>query len=75
MKIDNVVKLRKWLIKQLDPLCATADATANYILTLLKKDTTDLNELRIICGKELTTFLKERTDTFVHNLFEVLRGT
>lgn len=74
MKISNASKLRKWVCKALDPICDTAEATSNYVLTLLKKDIEDVEELKTICIKELTTFLKDHTVSFVNDLFEVLNG-
>ena len=72
MKIDDISTLKKWIVRRIDDFCPTAEATSNYAITLLKKESTNQEELMEICKQSLATFLKDRTDDFVSDLFHTL---
>ena len=72
MKIEDVSALRKWVVKRIDDFCPTAEATSNYVITLIKKESNGQEELMEICRQSLVTFLKDKTDDFVSDLFHTL---
>ena len=72
MKIEDVSALRKWVVKRIDDFCPTAEATSNYVITLIKKESSGQEELMEICRQSLVTFLKDKTDDFVSDLFHTL---
>jgi len=66
--------LRKYLIRQLEPISEAEPAVlAKYVIALLKKDLPNA-ELQLQCEKALADFLKGETRPFVNRLFEVINN-
>lgn len=72
---EKLPKLIQWLSKQLEPICdADSGTLAQYVVALLKHEKEN-DALKTHCVEQLTDFLKEKTASFVKDLFNVIQGT
>lgn len=74
LQSEKIPDLTHWLSKKLGPICdADSGTLAQYVIALLKHERED-EALKLHCVEQLTDFLKNKTEPFVRDLFDVIKG-